>query len=105
MIAVESAATGGVEAQIEEVHAALDKGALVVRFTFDRAVRDAIRLADGAPVSGRLRATLWVDRDADRATGLDQGPDDLAHGRGSAARDREWSRWARTPRSIVPRCP
>ena len=80
VIAVESAATGGVEAQIEEVHAALDKGALVVRFTFDRPVREAVRLPDGAPVSGRLRATLWIDRDADRTTGLDQGPDDLRTG-------------------------
>lgn len=80
VIAVEHAASSGVEAQIEEVHAALDKGALVVRFTFDRPVREAIRLPDGAPVSGRLRATLWIDGDADRATGLDQGPDDLRTG-------------------------
>ena len=35
-IAVEDAPAGGVEAQVQEVHAALDKGTLVVRFTFDR---------------------------------------------------------------------
>ena len=80
VIAVEEAPTGGVEAQIQELHAALDKGALVVRFTFDRSVREATHLPDGAPVSGRLRATLFIDRDADRATGLDQGPDDLRTG-------------------------
>lgn len=80
VIAVEGTSPAGVEAQIQEVHAALDKGALVVRFTFDRAVREATRLADGAPVSGRLRAVLFVDRDADRATGLDQGADDLRTG-------------------------
>ena len=79
-IVVEGAAAGGVEAQVQEVHAALDKGALVVRFTFDRSVREATWLPDGAPVSGRLRATLFIDRDADRATGLDQGPDDLRTG-------------------------
>ena len=43
-------------------------------------MREATRLPDGAPVSGRLRATLLIDRDADRATGLDQGPDDLRTG-------------------------
>ena len=79
-IVVEDAPAGGVEAQVQEVHAALDKGTLVVRFTFDRSVREATRLPDGAPVSGRLRATLLIDRDADRATGLDQGPDDLRTG-------------------------
>ena len=76
VIAVDDAPAGGVEAQVQEVHAALDKGSLVVRFTFDRSVREATRLPDGAPVSGRLRATLLIDRDADRATGLDQGPTD-----------------------------
>ena len=76
VIAVDDAPAGGVEAQVQEVHAALDKGSLVVRFTFDRSVREATRLPDGAPVSGRLRATLLIDRDADRATGLDQRPTD-----------------------------
>ena len=80
VIAVEETLAGGVEAQILEVHAALDKGALVVRFTFDRSVREATRLPDGAPVSGRLRANLFIDRDADRATGLDEGPGDLRTG-------------------------
>lgn len=80
VISVEGVSAGGVEAQVQEVHAALDKGALVVRFTFDRPVRDATRLADGAPVSGRLRSTLYVDRDDDRSTGLDQGSGDLRTG-------------------------
>src|SRR5262245_47047073 len=80
VIAVEEKAPAGVEAQIEEVHAALDKGGLVVRFTFDRAVEAATRADGGAPVSGRLRATLFIDRDLDRATGLDQGPEDLRTG-------------------------
>src|SRR6185295_7213509 len=79
-IAVEGSTAAGVEAHVQEVHAALDKGALVVRFTFDRSVREATRLADGAPVSGRLRAMLFIDRDDDRATGFDQGPDDLRTG-------------------------
>ena len=80
VIAAETPAPSGVEAQVQEIHAALDKGALVVRFTFDRSVREATHAADGAPVSGRLRAVLFVDRDADRATGVDQGPDDLRTG-------------------------
>lgn len=67
-------------ARLQEVHAALDKGALLLRFTFDRPVRDATHLADGSPVSGRLRATLYLDRDDDRATGLQQGPADLRTG-------------------------
>jgi len=80
VISVEGAPAGGVEAQVQEVHAALDEGALVVRFTFDRPLREATRLEGGAPVSGRLRATLYVDRDADRTTGLDEGPGDLRTG-------------------------
>ena len=81
VISVEEAAPGGgLEAQVQEVHAALNKGALVLRFTFDRPLREATRLKDGSPVSGRLRATLYLDRDADRATGLDEGPGDLRTG-------------------------
>jgi hypothetical protein len=70
----------GVEAQVTEVHAAVDKGDLVVRFTFDRAVKEALYLPDGAPVSGRLRAALDIDADGDRGTGLDSGPADLRTG-------------------------
>lgn len=67
-------------ARVAEVHAALDKGALVLRFTFDRPVREATNLPDGTPVSGRLRATLYVDGDDDRSTGLQEGPADLRTG-------------------------
>jgi hypothetical protein len=67
-------------ARVAELHAALDKGSLVLRFTFDRPVREATTLPDGAPVSGRLRATLYVDRDDDRSSGLQEGPADLRTG-------------------------
>jgi hypothetical protein len=80
VIATETAPGRGVEAQVLEVHGALDQGALVLRFTFDRSVRDATYLPSGAPVSGRLRALLYVDADGDRATGWDLGPGDLRTG-------------------------
>ncbi len=70
----------GVEAQVAEVHAALDKGQLILRFTFDRAVRSALYLQDGAPVSGRLRVALDIDADGDRVTGLASGSADLRTG-------------------------
>ncbi len=70
----------GLTARVAEVHAALDKGALVLRFTFDRPVRESTILPDGAPVSGRLRATLYLDGDDDRSTGLREGPADLRTG-------------------------
>ena len=76
LIVVEGASGEGVEARIQEVHAALDKGTLVLRLTFDRAVREATRSPEGSPVSGRLRATLYLDSDGDRATGLAEGPAD-----------------------------
>ena len=79
-IATEAAPGQGVEAQVLEVHAALDEGGLVLRVTFDRPVQDAIYLPGGLPVSGRLRAVVYVDADADRATGWDLGPDDLRTG-------------------------
>ncbi len=74
------------DARVTEVHAAIDRGdgaargALVLRFTFDRAVSEAVRLPDGTPVSGRLRAILYVDVDDDRATGFDAGTGDLRSG-------------------------
>ncbi len=80
VIATETAPSQGVEAQVLEVHAALDEGGLVLRFTFDRSVRDATYLQGGAPVSGRLRAVLFVDADNDRATGWDLGPNDSRTG-------------------------
>ena len=67
-------------ARVTEVHAARDAGELVIRFSFDRQVKDALRLADGAPVSGRLYAVLDIDTDDDRATGFDSGPMDLRTG-------------------------
>jgi hypothetical protein len=70
----------GLEAQVEEVGLVLDKGAVVVRLTFDRPVRDALFLKDGAPVSGRLHAAVYLDADDDRSTGLAQGPLDLRTG-------------------------
>jgi hypothetical protein len=79
-ILVDAPASQGVEAQVTEVHAVLDKGSLVLRFTFDRAVKDALYLQDGAPVSGRLRAALDIDADGDRATGFASGPADLRTG-------------------------
>jgi hypothetical protein len=70
----------GVEAQVEEVGLAADEDALVFRLTFDRPVSDALHLQDGTPVSGRLRATLYLDADDDRKTGLAQGSQDLRSG-------------------------
>lgn len=67
---------GGDEAAVTEVHAALDGADLVVRFTFDRPVQRALYGADGAPVSGRLRAVLYVDADGEKKTGLSAGPKD-----------------------------
>lgn len=67
-------------ARVLEVHAALDGADLVLRFTFDRPVREALRLPGGAPVSGRLRATLDIDADGDRASGLAAGERDTRTG-------------------------
>jgi len=67
---------GGKEAAVDAVHAALDGPDLVVRFTFDRPVQRALYGEDGAPVSGRLRAVLYVDADDDRKTGLTSHPED-----------------------------
>jgi len=80
-ITVEDAARGpATEARVLEVHAASDKGDLVVRFSFDRPVRETLRLPNGTPVSGRLKAVLYFDVDDDKATGLAQGPFDLRTG-------------------------
>jgi len=79
---IESRLTGGgsSEAQVVEVHAARDGSSLLVRFSFDRPVRDALYLPGGVPVSGRLRAALYVDRDDDRTTGLAGSEKDLRTG-------------------------
>lgn len=71
---------GSVEAQVMEVHAARDGADLLVRFTFDRPVREALHLPDGTPVSGRLRAALDLDTDDDRRTGFAGGDKDLRTG-------------------------
>jgi hypothetical protein len=63
----------GVAARVIEVHAAAEPRGLVLRFTFDREALAAMRLPDGTPVSGRLRAALYLDTDDDRKTGLAQG--------------------------------
>jgi len=68
------------EAPIVEVHAAVKGGDLVVRFTFDEPVRGKLYLQDGTPVSGRVRAVLYIDADNDRKTGLDFGSQDLRTG-------------------------
>jgi hypothetical protein len=80
VITLEVARGQGVAAQVEEVHAALDGGSLVVRFTFDRAVAQALYLPDGKPVSGRVGAVLYLDADGDRASGYDAGAADLRTG-------------------------
>jgi len=70
----------GLEAQVEEVAVVADQGGLVFRLAFDRPVSDVLHLPNGAPVSGRLRAALYLDADDDRKTGLAQGPLDLRTG-------------------------
>jgi len=57
-------------ARIETIHGAIDSGDLVLRFDLDRPVEAGTHLPDGTPVSGRLQARLYVDADADTATGL-----------------------------------
>src|SRR5262245_8128609 len=73
-------ATKGEEARVLELHAAHDKGDLVLRFSFDRPVREALWLPDGTPVSGRLKAVVYIDTDDDRRTGTQEGPSDLRTG-------------------------
>jgi hypothetical protein len=67
-------------AEVTEVHAAVDAGDLVLRFSFDRPVASALELPDGTPVSGRLSAVLYLDVDADRASGLEAGERDPRRG-------------------------
>ena len=80
IVTVETGADGGTEARVVEVHAAVDSAGLVLRFTFDRPVAEALHLPDGSPVSGRLSASLYVDADDDRGTGFDQGGSDVRTG-------------------------
>lgn len=66
----------GIAAQVTEVHGVVDGGELVLRVSFDRPVSDVLYLPSGAPVSGRLRAAIYVDGDADRNTGWSAASDD-----------------------------
>ena len=63
-----------------EVHAARDRGDLVLRFGFERPVHRMLALADGTPVSGRLAAVLYIDADDDARTGLELDPADARTG-------------------------
>jgi hypothetical protein len=75
-IIAERPGEAGLAAFVTEVHVApLDRD-VFVRFSFDRAVSEAIHLPDGTPVSGRLRAVLYWDLDEDTRTGLDAGRND-----------------------------
>jgi hypothetical protein len=67
---------GGLAAQVTEVHGVVEEGELILRVSFDRPVSEALYLPSGAPVSGRLRAAVYVDGDADRNTGWSAPPGD-----------------------------
>ena len=67
-------------AQVTEIHGVVDRNDLILRLSFDRPVRDALYLPSGAPVSGRLRAVVYVDADADRETGWAVSPGDARAG-------------------------
>lgn len=80
VIIADAPASPPLEARASEVHALLDREGLVLRFSFDRPVRQALLLPDGTPVSGRLQAVLYLDVDDNRTTGFDGGPGDLRTG-------------------------
>lgn len=80
VIVVEAPGGSGPEASVVEIHAAMDGDDLRLRLTLDRPVAEALYLPGGAPVSGRLRAVLYLDTDDDRRTGLEEGPRDLRTG-------------------------
>ena len=80
VVAMKEPATKTEEALVLELHAANDKGDLVMRFSFDRPVREALWLPDGTPVSGRLKAVVYIDTDDDRRTGTQEGASDLRTG-------------------------
>jgi hypothetical protein len=66
----------GLAAQVTEVHGVVEEGELILRVSFDRPVSEVLYLPSGAPVSGRLRAAVYVDGDADRHTGWSAPPGD-----------------------------
>lgn len=80
VVVLEETAGRGEQARVLELHAARDAKHLVLRFSFDRDVSGSLRLPDGTPVSGRLKAVLYVDSDDDRGTGAQYGPSDLRSG-------------------------
>src|SRR5262245_14606396 len=80
VVTMNETAKKGAEALVLELHAARDKADLVLRFSFDRPVREALWLADGTPVSGRLKAVVYIDTDDDRSTGGQEGAADLRTG-------------------------
>jgi hypothetical protein len=80
VVALGDAGAGADAAQVLELHAARDAKALVLRFTFDRPISEALRLRDGTPVSGRLKAVLYLDTDDDRGTGAQYGAADRRTG-------------------------
>jgi hypothetical protein len=67
-------------ASVVEIRGAVDGGDLVLRFDLDRPVHDALYLKDGTPISGRLRAVVYLDVDDDPATGFEARPDDFRKG-------------------------
>ena len=80
IVTLKEPATRSEEAVVLELHAAPDQGDLVMRFSFDRPVREALWLPDGTPVSGRLKAVVYIDTDDDRRTGTQEGASDLRTG-------------------------
>lgn len=56
-------------ARVTQIHADLEDGDAFLRFVLDRAVREAMSLRDGTPVSGRLQISLYIDVDDDPETG------------------------------------
>ena len=80
IVSMNEGATKTEDALVLELHAAQDKGDLVIRFSFDRPVREVLWLPDGTPVSGRLKAVVYIDTDDDRRTGTQEGAADLRTG-------------------------
>jgi len=74
------AAGEGPVAQVTEVHGVVDRNDLILRLSFDRPLHEALYLPSRAPVSGRLRAVLYIDADEDRETGWGVSPGDARAG-------------------------
>jgi hypothetical protein len=79
-ITTSAAAGEGIGAQVTEIHGVVDRNDLILRLSFDRPARDALYLPSGAPVSGRLRAAVYIDADEDRETGWAVSPGDARAG-------------------------